>query len=74
MIVVYIQTCDMHMWDVILEGPFIIIMNDEDDGEVLKPKSEWTAIDKAKVQIFFKAIDTFPCALNLAKINRISTC
>ncbi|XVF20781.1 hypothetical protein REPUB_Repub12eG0032800 [Reevesia pubescens] len=49
-------------------------MKDEDDEKVLKPKSEWTVIDKAKVQTNFKAINTLHCALNLAEFNRISTC
>ncbi|XVF36928.1 hypothetical protein REPUB_Repub19eG0101200 [Reevesia pubescens] len=73
-IAVYIQACDMDMWNVILEGPFILTRKDEDDEEVLKLKFEWTATDKAKVQTNFKAINTLHCALNLAQFNRISTC
>ncbi|XVF19046.1 hypothetical protein REPUB_Repub11eG0076700 [Reevesia pubescens] len=72
-IAIYIQACDMDMWDVITEGPFIPTIKDKDSEEVLKPKSEWTAIEKAKVQINFKAINTLYCALNLAEFNRIST-
>ncbi|XVF20876.1 hypothetical protein REPUB_Repub12eG0040900 [Reevesia pubescens] len=64
----------MDIWDVILEETFIPTMKDEDDEEVLKPKSEWTATDKAKVQTKFKAIDTLHYALNLVEFNRISTC
>ncbi|XVF31918.1 hypothetical protein REPUB_Repub17cG0036100 [Reevesia pubescens] len=70
-IAIYIQACDMDMWDVILEGSFIPIMKDE---EMLNPKSKWTATDKAKVQTNFKAINTLHCALNLSEFNRISTC
>ncbi|XVF19293.1 hypothetical protein REPUB_Repub11eG0097800 [Reevesia pubescens] len=47
-IAIYIQACDMDMWDVITEGPFIPTMKDKDGEEVPKPKSEWTAIKKAK--------------------------
>ncbi|XVF30312.1 hypothetical protein REPUB_Repub16aG0045900 [Reevesia pubescens] len=64
-IAIYIQTCDMDMWDMITEGPFIPTMKDKDGEEVPKPKSEWTAIQKAKVQINFRAINTLHCALNL---------
>ncbi|XVF37301.1 hypothetical protein REPUB_Repub19eG0134400 [Reevesia pubescens] len=73
-IAVYIQACDMDMWDVIMEGPFIPTKKNEANEVVPKPKSEWTADDKAKVQINFKAINTLHCALNLAEFNRISTC
>ncbi|XVE99670.1 hypothetical protein REPUB_Repub03eG0219900 [Reevesia pubescens] len=74
MIAIYIQACDIDIWDVITEGPFIPTMKDEDGEKVPKPKSEWTAIEKAKVQINFKAINTLHYALNLAEFNRISTC
>ncbi|XVF09788.1 hypothetical protein REPUB_Repub07fG0126700 [Reevesia pubescens] len=70
----YIQACDMDVWDVILEGPFIPTMKDKDDEKMLKPKSRWTATDKAKVQTNFKAINTLHCTLNLAKFKRISAC
>ncbi|XVE95530.1 hypothetical protein REPUB_Repub02eG0105500 [Reevesia pubescens] len=73
-IAIYIQACDMDMWDVIMEGPFIPTKKDEDNKEVPKPKSEWTTIEKAKVQINFKAINTLHCALNLPEFNIISTC
>ncbi|XVE92752.1 hypothetical protein REPUB_Repub01dG0126800 [Reevesia pubescens] len=73
-IAIYIQACDIDIWDVITEGLFIPTMKDEDGEEVPKPKSEWTVIEKAKVQINFKAINTLHYALNLAEFNRISTC
>ncbi|XVF37160.1 hypothetical protein REPUB_Repub19eG0122000 [Reevesia pubescens] len=73
-IAIYIQACDIDMWDVITEGPFIPTMKDKNVEEVSKPKSEWTSVKKPKVQINFKAINTLYCALNLPEFNRISTC
>ncbi|XVE98737.1 hypothetical protein REPUB_Repub03eG0133800 [Reevesia pubescens] len=73
-IAVYIQACDVDMWDIIMEGSFISTKKNEANEVVPKSKSEWTADDKAKVQINFKAIYTLHCALNLVEFNRISTC
>ncbi|XVF12310.1 hypothetical protein REPUB_Repub08aG0105100 [Reevesia pubescens] len=73
-IVVYIQACDMDMWDIIMVGPFVPIKKNEANKAVPKSKSEWTVNDKVKVQVNFKAINTLHCTLNLAEFNRISTC
>ncbi|XVF07135.1 hypothetical protein REPUB_Repub06bG0112500 [Reevesia pubescens] len=64
----------MDMWDIIMDGPFIPTKKSKANEVVPKSKSEWTADDKAKVKVNFKAINTLHCALNLAKFNRISTC
>ena len=46
------------------------------ESEALEPKlrSEWTEIEVKKVQLNFKAINTFHCTLNPTEFNRISTC
>ncbi|XVF37013.1 hypothetical protein REPUB_Repub19eG0108800 [Reevesia pubescens] len=64
----------MDMWDIIMDGLFIPTKKSEANEAIPKFKFEWTADDKAKVQVNFKAINTLHCALNLAKFNRISTC
>ncbi|XVF34128.1 hypothetical protein REPUB_Repub18cG0031300 [Reevesia pubescens] len=74
MIAVYIQACEIDMWDIIMGGPFIPTKKSEANEAVPKSKFEWTADDKAKVQVNFKAINTLHCALNLEEFNRISTC
>ncbi|XVF11748.1 hypothetical protein REPUB_Repub08aG0054500 [Reevesia pubescens] len=73
-IVVYVQACDMDMWYIIMEGSFISTKKNEANEIVPKSKFEWTADDKAKVQVNFKAINILHCALNLTKFNKISTC
>ncbi|XVF04604.1 hypothetical protein REPUB_Repub05bG0098600 [Reevesia pubescens] len=73
-IAIYIQACDMDMWNIIMEDSFIPTKKNEANEVVSKPKSEWTSDDKAKVQVNFKAINTLYCAFNLAEFNRISTC
>ncbi|XVF03502.1 hypothetical protein REPUB_Repub05bG0000500 [Reevesia pubescens] len=71
---VYVQACDMDMWDVIMYGLFIPKKRNTEDEYVPKPRAEWTTNDKTKVQVNFKAINTLHYALNLAEFNRISTC
>ncbi|XVF02159.1 hypothetical protein REPUB_Repub04eG0152000 [Reevesia pubescens] len=73
-IAIYIQACDMDMWDIIMEGLFIPTKKNEANEVVPKSKFEWTADEKAKVQVNFKAINTLHYALNLAEFNIISTC
>ncbi|XVF37235.1 hypothetical protein REPUB_Repub19eG0129100 [Reevesia pubescens] len=70
-IAIYIQACDMNIWDIIMEDPFVPTKKNEAIEVVAKSKSKWTADDKAKVQVNFKVINKLHCALNLAEFNRI---
>ncbi|XVE92143.1 hypothetical protein REPUB_Repub01dG0071600 [Reevesia pubescens] len=63
----------MDIWNIIIEGYFVPTKKNEANEVVPKSKSKWTADDKTKVQVNFKAINTLHCALNLAEFNRIST-
>ncbi|XVF31838.1 hypothetical protein REPUB_Repub17cG0028200 [Reevesia pubescens] len=54
-IAVYIQDCDMDMWDIIIEGPFVPTKKNEVNEVVSISKSEWTMDDKVKVQVNFKS-------------------
>ncbi|XVF04620.1 hypothetical protein REPUB_Repub05bG0099900 [Reevesia pubescens] len=73
-IVVYIQACDMDMWDIVMEGPFVPTKKNKANEVILKSKFEWIADDKAKVQVNFKVINTLHCALNLVGFNKLSMC
>ncbi|XVF19177.1 hypothetical protein REPUB_Repub11eG0087600 [Reevesia pubescens] len=48
-IAVYIQACDMDMWDIIMKGFFIPTKKNEANEVVSKSKSECTTDDKTKV-------------------------
>ena len=63
------------MWDVVLDSPYIPIKT-KPGSEALEPtvRSEWTELEIKKVQVNYKAINTFHCALNPKEFNRISTC
>ncbi|XVF30475.1 hypothetical protein REPUB_Repub16aG0061200 [Reevesia pubescens] len=50
-IVVYIQACDMDMWDIIMKGLFIFTKKNEANEVVPKSKSEWTTDDKTKEKL-----------------------
>ena len=58
-----------------LDGPYVP-MKTRTRSEALEPKlrSEWSETEVKKVQVNFKAINTFHCALNPIEFNRISTC
>ncbi|XVF02098.1 hypothetical protein REPUB_Repub04eG0147200 [Reevesia pubescens] len=71
-IAVYIQTCNMDIWDISMEVPFITTKKNEANEVVSKFKSEWAMDDKANVQVNIKAINTLHYALKLVELNRIS--
>ena len=72
---IYMRSCDYEMWDVVMNDPYVPTKIERENGK-LEPKlrSEWTNTETKKVQINFKAINTFNCALNPMEFNRISTC
>ena len=72
---VYTRSCDYEMWEVIMDSPYMPRKTKRENGK-LEPKlrSEWTDAEMKKVQINFKVINTFNCALNPMEFNRISTC
>ncbi|XVF09330.1 hypothetical protein REPUB_Repub07fG0083300 [Reevesia pubescens] len=74
MIIVYIQACDMDIWDIIMDGLFIPSKKSEANKVVPKSKFEWTMDNKTKVQVNFKTINLLHCALNLVEFNKISMC
>ena len=71
---IFMCSYDYEMWDVMLDGPYIP-MKTKTESEESKPKlrSEWTEAEVKKVQVNFKGINTFHCALNPTEFNRIST-
>ena len=72
---IFMSAYDYKMWDVVLDDPYVP-MKTKAGSEALKPKlrSEWIELKINKVQVNFKAINTFHCALNPTEFNRISMC
>ena len=72
---IFMRAYNYEMWDVVLDGPYIPIKT-KVESEAIEPKirSEWTKAEIKKVQVNYKAINTFHCALNPTEFNHISTC
>ena len=67
---IFMRSCDYHMWDVVVDGPFVSMRKIKGSGEqALKQRSEWTNGEVKKIEINFKAINTLHCALNSTKFN-----
>ncbi|XVE92758.1 hypothetical protein REPUB_Repub01dG0127100 [Reevesia pubescens] len=49
----------MDMWDIITKGLFVPTKKNKANEVVPKSKFEWTADDKAKVQVKFKQLTHF---------------
>ena len=72
---IFMRAYYYEIWDIVLDGPYVP-MKTKAGSEALEPKviSEWTELEIKKVQVNYKAINTFHCALNPTEFNRISTC
>ena len=70
----FIQSVDLEMWDIILDGPNKITTTGEEGAVVEKPKSEYTETDKKKVQLNHKAMNTLLCSLTEKEFSRVQLC
>ena len=68
---IYMRSCDYEMWEVVMDGPYVPTKTKE-ESEELEPKlrCEWTDVDTEKVQLNFKAMNTFVTSLTLAKCGK----
>ena len=72
---IHMRSCDFEMWDVVLDGPFVLMKTKGGSEEIdPNPRSERTDAELKKIQTNFKVINNLHCALNPTEFNRISTC
>lgn len=69
----FLLSIDYDLWDVVEEG-FKIPTKDVDGVRVVKPKEEWSIIEKKACSLNAKAINCLFCALNEVEYNRVSIC
>ena len=70
----FIQSVDLDMWDIILDGPHVITTADEGGRLIEKPKAQYTDNDKKKVQLNHKAMNTLLCSLTEKEFSRVQLC
>ncbi|KAL4348430.1 hypothetical protein GQ457_17G009180 [Hibiscus cannabinus] len=69
----FIQSTDYMIWDVVLDGPFIPVKR---EGETLVPKQrhEWNDEERRRVQMNAKAMHILFCALGPDEYAKMSSC
>ena len=75
---IYIQSIDYNIWEVIEFGPYvptkITKVDDKPDQTISKPREEYDEEDKRKLSLNARAKNLLYCALDKNEFNRISTC
>ncbi|XP_069155736.1 uncharacterized protein [Solanum lycopersicum] len=73
----YLMAEDSELWDIVLDGPFIPIM-EEKDGEktslVPKPRQKYDEADRKKIEKDYKAKTLLVCGIGPDEFNRVSAC
>ncbi|KAL4285240.1 hypothetical protein GQ457_16G021070 [Hibiscus cannabinus] len=60
----FIKAKDIHLWDIIEDGPFV----------PTKSKLEWNTNDRKKMELNYKALHIIFCALGPDEYARVSSC
>ncbi|KAK8562865.1 hypothetical protein V6N12_010929 [Hibiscus sabdariffa] len=63
-LMLFIKAKDFHLWDIVEDGPFVPTMI----------KSEWSAIDRKKMELNCKALHILFCALGPDVYAKVSSC
>ena len=73
----YLMAKDSELWDIVLDGPFIPMM-EENDGEktslVPKPRQYYDEADRKKIEKCYKAKTLLVCGIGPDEYNRVSAC
>ncbi|XP_069149941.1 uncharacterized protein [Solanum lycopersicum] len=73
----YLMAEDSELWDIILDGPFVPMMEVK-DGErtitVPKPMQKYDDADRKKIEKGFKAKTLLVCGIGPDEYNRVSAC
>ncbi|RCU35065.1 hypothetical protein DVA81_18140, partial [Acinetobacter baumannii] len=70
---IFLQSITLDVWDIVEDGPFIPTTT-VDGVNVPKPKKDWNADERRKVELNTKALTCMYCALDPNIFNQISGC
>ncbi|KAH9678882.1 hypothetical protein KPL71_025892 [Citrus sinensis] len=71
---IYLQALDYEIWEVVCDGPFMPMFKDEVGGDIPKPSSQWSELEKRKMSLNSKAMNALFCALDKKEFHRVSSC
>lgn len=71
----FIMVEDSELWDRVLGGPHVLILNEEKDGDItsLVPKTrrEYNEVDRKKIEKKYRAKKILVCGIRLDEYNQI---
>ena len=70
---IYLQTLDYEIWEVVCDGPFMLMFKDELGDDIPKPASQWSEIEKRKMSLNSKAMNALFCALDKKEFHWVSS-
>ncbi|GAV58412.1 UBN2 domain-containing protein [Cephalotus follicularis] len=71
---IFIQSLDYNLWDLIVDGPNLPTITNENGEIILKPRNKYIDDDRKIVQLNAKAKHVIICAINSNEFNRVSSC
>ncbi|GAV61646.1 LOW QUALITY PROTEIN: zf-CCHC domain-containing protein/DUF4219 domain-containing protein/UBN2 domain-containing protein, partial [Cephalotus follicularis] len=71
---IFIQSLDYNLWDLIVDGPHLPSIRDENGENIPKPRITYNDDDRRRVQLNAKAKHVIICAINSCEFNRVSSC
>ncbi|GAV63755.1 UBN2 domain-containing protein, partial [Cephalotus follicularis] len=73
-ITIFIQSLDYNLWDLIVDGPNLPTIRNENRKNIPKPRNTYNYEDRKRVQMNAKAKHIIICAINSSDFNRVSSC
>ncbi|GAV58347.1 UBN2 domain-containing protein, partial [Cephalotus follicularis] len=71
---IFIQSLDYNLWDLIIDGPYLPSIRDENGESIHKPRNTYNDDDRMRVQLNAKAKHIIICAINSSEFNTVSSC
>ncbi|GAV80652.1 zf-CCHC domain-containing protein/DUF4219 domain-containing protein/UBN2 domain-containing protein, partial [Cephalotus follicularis] len=71
---IFIQSLDYNLWDLIVDGPNLPTITNENGEIIPKPRNKYNDDDRKIVQLNAKAKHVIICAINSNEFNRVSSC
>ncbi|GAV86760.1 DUF4219 domain-containing protein [Cephalotus follicularis] len=71
---IFIQSLDYNLWDLIVDGPNLPTIRNENGETISKPRSSYNDEDRKRVQMNAKAKHIIIFTINSSDFNRVSSC
>ncbi|GAV58203.1 zf-CCHC domain-containing protein/DUF4219 domain-containing protein/UBN2 domain-containing protein [Cephalotus follicularis] len=71
---IFIQSLDYNLWVLIVDGPHLPSIRDENGESIPKPRNTYNDDDGRRVQLNAKAKHVIICAINSSEFNIVSSC